>query len=141
MRANKMNPVWSGVFNTWKFNYKGKSICKILLPNPKIHAGPDYSWVITPNHDHLSEYAESITSEGLQKLILDHINYCNNCSRGKCNPMGRDITVFGKDYKSLCYWRPIFVHFNDPDETTVGIIKRLLELERKARDEEAQSEK
>ena len=42
-RENKMQIAW----NTWKVNYKGKMICRILLPDPKNHAGPDYAWVIT----------------------------------------------------------------------------------------------
>jgi hypothetical protein len=146
MRANKMNPVWSGTFNTWKFNYKGKCICKISLPDNAKHAGPDCSWIVTPSHEYSNEYAETITSEGLQSIFWDNIFYCvlsgkSPCSDGnkKCFEGsrgcagGRTKQLIGKEFTNICLCCPI-IEFRDPTPASVEIIKRLLELEQAARD-------
>jgi hypothetical protein len=148
MRVNKMSPVWSGVYNTWKFNYKGNIICKILLPDPKNHAAgrhTDYAWVVTLNLDHLSEYEESIISQGWQNIFWNNILYCvrskkspsynamNSCIETvKQCAGGKTITMLGRELNNICYSCPI-TEFRGPDEMTVEIIKKLMEWERKAR--------
>ena len=149
MRACKMNSVWSGVFNTWKFNYKGKAICKMLLPDDANHVAgrhKDYAWVVTPILDHMSEYEKSIISEGWQNNFWNNILYCVRSNKSPSNNAmnsciettklcagGRTMTILGRELTNICFACPI-TEFRGPDETNVGIIKRLLELEKQARE-------
>ena len=148
LRANRMKPLWHGL-NTWKANDKGTGLYSIMLcegdgegwgyygrPRPKILP----SWVVSPWLVHMCEYEESILSEGLQNLIWDNVFYCvhspgqsgKGCSSNKGCAGGHDVTILGKEFKGLCRCRP-HASVLDPDEAAIHGIKRLLELERKAR--------
>lgn len=151
MRENKMKPVWASMY-TWKCVYKGKGICsiRIAISGERGYSGPP-TWVISPNIEHISMYEESILSEGLQNIIWDNLGYCKRCylcdgSSQKLKAAGLppvhvgDCVVLGKEIKGLCLGRPCVGVFN-PDEAAVNGIKRLLELEKKARDDESAEKK
>jgi len=78
----------------------------------------------------LGEYEDAIINDGLQNIVWNGIKYCSSCTG--CAP-GRDVTLLGKECKGLCH-APV-VTVCDPDEATVNGIKRLLELEKQARNE------
>ena len=140
-RENKMNPGWSGVHNAWDAKCKGSTICKISLRNPgwaltgDNERSKNYTWVIKLYLNHKSAYEEAIINEGLQSIIWDGMYECTACLGGKKPCLGgRDYTVYGKEYKGVCphsFYREIF----DPDETTLNGVKRLLELEKQARND------
>ena len=147
LRANKMKPVWC-LTNQWNANYKGKTICKIHLRNggggwSNIERRDRDYWIIQLYRSHMHEYEETIMNDGLQNIIWDNIVYCRSCkpkgeSRVGCAP-GVNIKLLGKEIKGVCgcNWTTwIF----DPDEATVNGIKRLLELEQKARTESVHKE-
>lgn len=128
LRANKMSPTWANA-NAWKASYKGKGICYVRLEKEGFWDRKGL-WVITPLIDHYDEIEDVIMHEGLQTIIWDNLYYCKQCHPAPCNI--RDMTILGKEFKGLCGGRPP-VWFWDPDETTINCIKRMLELEKKAR--------
>jgi len=147
MRENKMQPVWC-LSNAWKAVYKGKCICYIRMPSgpydnqfdqPRMPEG-DRSrnfWVVTPYLNHISEYEWVIMEEGLHDLISENLYRCNSChpDRDDCALHRKDTrTILGNEVNGLCWGRPAYWFWN-PGEAEINCIKRLLELEKKARTE------
>lgn len=153
MRANKMSPGWAGFTNAWKAVCKRRCICYIQLGKGKGAASvKNASLVVTPFLEHITQYEETIISEGLQHFLWDNVLYCANkpkdsfppeefrnyalnppCNIWNCAP-GKTITVCGREMENICrngnrqhFW------FHNPDETALEAIKRFLELEQKAR--------
>jgi len=149
IRASKMKPVWT-LTNQWKAVYKGRNICRISLsPWSEFKK---YKWVVTAYLEHIKEYEEDVISEDLQNFLWDNVFYCVQkpkdlppaeefrnyalkypCNLWGCAP-GKTVTVCGKELTNICcngnrqhFW------FHDPDNATLEAIKRLLELEQKAR--------
>jgi len=151
LRANKMKPMWQGL-NTWGAKDKGIVLYSIML-----HVGKGYygrvgdlpSWGITLNPIHMNTYEGRIVHEGLQNFILDNVFYCVHSGRSDssgegCNPNkrcagGRDRTILGKELKALCGCRSLTWVW-DPDNAAIHGIKRLLELEQKARNENSKNQ-
>jgi len=139
LRDSKISPRWC-LTNWWNSSCKGKSICKIHLSDngwAKTGRSKTYSWHIASYLQYMDKYKETIMNEGLQNIIWDHFAYWRGCLTRCSNwtTTGRDITILGKEFKDLCgcaTWR-ICVH--DPDEITLNSVKRLLELEKRARNE------
>ena len=119
LRANKISPGCYGI-NRWKASNKGMGICFLLLENNSMRVRLDLTY--------MKVYEEAIMAEGLQKFVFDKISYCHNCSG--CKP-GIDITILGKELKSIC--RTMILYIQDPDEAAIDYIKKLLELEKRAR--------
>ena len=142
LRANKIKPVWA-VTNGWRGTYKGKVLYYIRLYNgwkEEEHMKDKYgkhSWVVTLYIEHnMYKYEDDIMKEGLQNFIWNNVHDCMLCRvpcHGK-NPPHKDMTVLGKEIKRLCRGRPLTWVF-DPDEAALNCIKRLLELEQKARND------
>ena len=142
LRASKMNPRWAGVHNTWNCSYKGKIICFIRL-GAIWHAArkvDKIKWEIAPNLINISAYENEIIDENMQNYIWDGLAYCKSCINSdglmrKCFP-GVNKTVLKKDIVGICggfYGGRIPISFQNPDETAINIINRLLELEKLAR--------
>ena len=119
LRANKLSPGCYGI-NRWKASNKGTGICFLLLENDSMRVRLDLTY--------MKEYEESIMAEGLQQFVFDKISYCHHCAG--CKP-GIDITLLGRELKDIC--RTMILYIQDPDEAAVDCIKKLLELEKKAR--------
>ena len=143
MQTNKMTLRWAGIHNAWKAAYKGKPILYIRL-NCKYRNEDKYAkWVITPYLINLKKYEDEITKEGLRDFVLNGFWRCQvfaygvPCGNG-CAP-GTDKTILGKELKNLChgnfYSGRNWVWFYDPDEMAINCIKKLLDLEKQARDE------
>ena len=131
LRENKLTPGWT-LSNTWNSRYKGKTIYTVVL-GEEVWNNSKF-WFVSLNLIHLDEYEESIVSAGLQKIVWDNIKYCESCTG--CAP-GRDATLFGKCCAGLCYKPDITVC--DPDGKTIDGVKKLLEFEKSARDENAKT--
>ena len=148
LRETKMKPVWT-VANGWKATCKGKPIYNAKLPSRE-NGGEDWifrtkkpsdktewvhSWVMMPYLNHINEYEDIIIDKGWQDIIWDHMCYCQTCSNG-CAP-GVAKTIVGKELTGLClcgtHSNCLRVLFVNPDETTIAVLKELLELERQAR--------
>ena len=127
MRESKINPGWYGV-NRWKASSKGTGICFLALENGYLNYTPPLTLRVRLDLTNLKEYEESIINEGLQSFVLERISYCHKCSG--CAP-GKDVTLFGKELKSVCRTMILFIH--DPDEAAVSAIKKLLRFEKRAR--------
>jgi len=150
LRANKMKPAWV-LTNQWKAVYKGRNICRISL-SPWNPPGKSRKWVVTAYLEHIKDYEEKITDEGLQNLVWDNVFYCVHKPKDSpppeesrqyaldpsCDFCGRDFgkntTICGKELTYICrngnrqyFW------FHDPDGAALSAIKRLLELEKQAR--------
>jgi len=147
MRANKMPPAYRPSY-CFKCSYKSKVICTIGLPSPqRNHYDNQFDqpwmpegirrknyWVIFPELNHFSEYANLIFDEGFHDIIWNEKNiyFCNKCN-GRDGSCSTNKSIFGREFKNLCGARSAFFWFFNPDETTIKCIKRLLELEQKAR--------
>jgi hypothetical protein len=94
-----------------------------------------HSWVIILHLDHADKYKESILNEVLQNNFMENVN-CGFCTHPQPCYI-KDLEIFGK--YGLC-GQPL-TWIQDPDETTVNIIKRLLEFERRAREAEINKNK
>ena len=147
MRENKMTLRWARFSNAWKASYKGKCICYVRLRGnsdvPSVGHSDTHLWVITPFLLHIDEYEESVIREGLENTVWDNMFYCKRCFPEKypegrpCVP-GRNIILLGKEIRGICVGRqPVWVW--DPGETAINCIKKLLELEQKARAEKTKS--
>ena len=129
LQANKMPPRFT-IWNWWEANCKGL-ICNLRLAYPwQKHM---YSWAVGVHLNHIEENKDEIISQGLQNIILDNIVRCINCGRPKCAP-GKTMTVLGQEIKGVCaYCPPTITWVYDPDEGALDCIKKLIELEKKAR--------
>jgi len=154
MRANKMKPAWC-LTNQWIAACKTRTICRITL-NPWNPFEKRTKWVVTAYLEHINNYEQTIIDENLQRAVWDHVVYCVQkpveslppvesrnygvgmhvpCNRWNCAP-GKNMTICGKELTNICrngnrqyFW------CHDPDKATLSAIKRLLELEQKARTE------
>jgi len=136
---------------TQSAKYKGKTICLLY-----VYSAADKNFVlpsmtgsqtliIVPYIEHLNIYENTIIKDGLHKLVLDSMYYCvwgeNSELSGKergCNPQkgcagGKAITRFGKSLADVCMSRTN-PFIRNPGEKEIEAIKRLLELEKQARD-------
>jgi len=129
-------------------NYKGERICSIFVyaeddwkyvgqHNP----GDAQYWIVTPELIHINKYDKVAINEGLQNILWDNINYCTHyrgngigCSPNKRCAGGRDLTILGKEFNGI-RWCGSHSSIKNPDEAAIKAIKRLLELEQQARDE------
>lgn len=140
LRENKMKPAWA-IHNGWKSIYKGKPIYYIRLGKEWVNNSKNVKWVVTPYLNHIKTYEEAIINEGWQNLVWDNLHYCRSCNNG-CAP-GASMTVLGKELTGLCYgtlYSGRFpVSFVDPGETMVYYIKRLLDIEKQAREDNAKN--
>ena len=144
LRENKLSPRFSRSSpNSWEADYKGKSICILSLRGAGMVQG---DWRIRLNLAHMEAYSETIMNEGLQEIIWNSVGYClyserspyfgmakaPGCSPNKPCRLGETRTVLGKEIKFCCHGGAGFI---SPAETTLNGIKKLLELEKQARDE------
>jgi len=145
LRTSKNKLAWYAR-NAWQVKHKNEILCGMSVGGQGWWGGYDSKrfWFIRYNLVHMSEYEEIIQSEGLQSIIWDNVVYCNGCptSSGekRASPKectgGKSRTVLGREINGLCHWRSIWNTLVwDPGEATINGIKRLLELEKKARDE------
>jgi len=127
--------------------FKGEYICHILIYGQDdwkhvqmCHPGDPIHWTVTLVLNHMNEYQDKIKDEGLQINFNDVIWRCTHGShgngKGRCDPGkpcagGRDLTIFGDGYDGICMW--LWPRIKNPDEAVIKKIKRLLELEKKAR--------
>ena len=139
LRANKFSVRQSTPGNTdgWRAVYKGKAICGMVFWP---YTGKN--WSVAPILYHKDEYTELVINRGLQHLFWDNVKYCDGCPPGTGEPRkykdrpcigGYNATLFGKEFKGICANNR---HTNNPnpDEARVNDIKKLLELEKNARD-------
>ena len=134
LRTNKMSPAWAGIHNAWKAMNKGKPICYIRLGGEWIRETKNVQWVVMPYLNHMHQYENMITDEGLQDIVWDDLHYCRGCAYN-CPPLSK--TILGKNFDNLChaqFYNGRFpVSFVNPDEVAYNQIKKLLEIEREAR--------
>jgi len=157
LRQNKIQLAWGNLKNSWawKANYKGKTIIGITM---KSDSWVDYDnkfWYIIP-YFNLKKHTEALMNEKLKNFIQDNQSYCvhgvNRRRKGNCNPKrvcagGISKTIFGKDFAGLCCGGnlnstdKIGVTFFDPDDVMIDWVKKLVELEKKTREEAIQKNK
>jgi len=125
MQENKMKIGIAGA-NLWSAKCKGKSIFGVALG--RSYGRDNKIWGVSLNLNNLTEYEDDVINEGLQGIVWDYIRYCAHCSG--CAP-GIDTVLLGKEFKNICPGLILFI--NDPDETMLNGVKRLIELEKQAR--------
>ena len=150
LRYNKMSPGFSGVTDTWKASCKGNNICKIYINQAKSIFGIDLYL------NHIEKYKETVIKADLQNFVLDNILYCVQASKlekpDDSLPMkyygsssypcywnsrgcgGKTMTILGKEIFNKCNGgNSQYYHFADPNEAEINAIKKLIELEKEAR--------
>jgi len=135
LRENKMNPAWT-LHNAWKAMYKGKPICYIRLgwAFGKGEDNDNGKWEVTPYLNYINDYEYIIINEGLQNIIWDNLCFCKSCGNNCAGSVER--IILGKEIKNLCggiIFNRFPVPVANPDDTDINNIKKLIELEKKAR--------
>lgn len=156
LRDKNLPLKWGRYINTWSAVYKGKPICSVRIDvwqtmghhrgyyDDRLGSPP--CLVITPRLANIEAYKETIMNEGLQDYIWDNANSCvyserspsyglkkaPGCSPGKPCAPGKDITVLGRVIKHNCCCFVMSIW--NPDEVAMSCVKRLLELEKQARE-------
>jgi hypothetical protein len=137
-RAGFKHKIHSSTNNGHNVFYNKEYMCKILI-NKEKEDRPMY-WTIQPCLSNLSKYEYIIKNEGLAVLPWKP-NYCihkkepdktkinNTCS--SCPVKGVDRLMFGDEFTQCC---KLFPSVKNPNEAELNRIKRLLELEKMARD-------
>ena len=145
MRENKMPfKLYTSSTRSQRAAYKNTPICNIIvcIDGDNFLSGELKYWSLALNLVHMEKYEPIIRDEGLRIEFNSKISFCGHSRHGNgktaCDPDkicvgGRDMTVFGDGYDGICKW--LWPFTENPDEAAVKIIKRLLELERQARDE------
>ena len=147
LRENNINLKWTGIQNGYSETgqtHFGQGLCHIELKNDYWQNG-DASWRVCVPLPNIGKYEEALANEGFRNFIWAHIYICNKTAADACNGgeksvyachRGIDITVLGKEIAYACRLRNgrhVSIYVYDPGETETGYIKRLIELEQKAR--------
>jgi hypothetical protein len=148
LREKNINLKWTGIQNKWSETGQtygeGKGICYVGLGDTS-QKGKKDGWLVSITLEHLNEYDASILNEGLQEFITANIYFCDKTTVNACNggeksiyacQRGKDIKILGKEFKYVCRIRnqsSVSVYVHNPDEAAINSIKRLMELENKAR--------
>jgi len=147
MRENKM-PLKIGSSSTRNQGavYKGEQICTVIVYGEddwkhvgQRNPGDSLYWTVTPKLNYMDRYEDAAVSEGLENILWDNVNICQNHSGNKmgCSPDkkcagGRDLTILGKVFHGVTWCYPHSI-IKNPDEAAIKAIKKLLELEQEAR--------
>ena len=139
LQTNKMQLKWDA-WNTWKVHGKSKVLCWVKL---NLFVRP-ITWIVSPCLTNINEYEESIINEGWQDFVWDNFKRCRSDCHGSCGGAGI-VTILGKEFFDICqevfYVNNKKVDFINPDEAAINRIKKLLELERAAREKESAEKK
>ncbi|MCL2433645.1 MAG: hypothetical protein FWD16_03905 [Clostridia bacterium] len=132
LRKNKMSPGWAGYHNAWDAKCKGKTICKVRLGaeyKETVHINGN--WNVTLYLKNTMKYENTIFEENLQNFIWDNVSFCHSC--GTCAPEQKNVIFLGKEMNGVCRHCYNQIRFRSPNASDMDKIKRLLELERQAR--------
>jgi len=128
IKENKMTPSWASA-NSWKVNYKSKSVCYIRLTGTQFYNVGENAWHIatfTQFDEHLKELVLS-ESDTVKAIVQNHLD--ENAPCGGCMP-ALDRHTVNKDYKNICSCTCI--NLNTPDENLCNFAKKLVMLRRDA---------
>jgi len=153
MRESKMPfKIHSTSQSSQSARYKNKIICQLMIYSAadKNFVYGEFTgfqaWLVIPSLDRINNYEDLIIKNGLQNVLWDNALYCvwgenSGLSKKnqKCNPNngcagGVSLARCGKTLKGVCMCRTYPI-FRNPNKVEIAAIKRLIELEQKARDE------
>jgi len=141
MRENKMPfKLYTSNTRSYRVDYKGWTLCYIFLHHVddicnNIHQGKPSFIKISPTLQLFDTYKDIVIKENLTAVKWDDnvTDYtCDICHGGR-NHESVDRTIFNKDFKHICKWRGLKAH--NPDAAEFEILKKLLLLDQKARNE------
>ena len=104
-------------------------------PNQPSRTSWERSWCVTPFLRNLVEYEHLITDETDKKIIVDNLYGCVPYCGSGCQPETK-ITVCGTELVRYCHSTMLAnrsLWIVNPDEAEIGSIKKLLEMEKQAR--------
>ena len=129
--TNKARLCWFAR-NAWRIKLKGENLCALSTGFAGWWSDNDHKWWICCNASNVNMYESILADEGLQDFILDNITQCRLCNpKGKCGNQ-KSVTVLGKEFL-IC--GDVSIGVWDPGEKAVKRMKRVIELEKAARDE------
>jgi len=129
LRENKFELKRGGISRWVVMHNKHQILSFCLGRNADWWCKNDYWYVdLTPTYLHV--YEDSIIAASLQDFVLSNIKFCVNCSLG-CFP-GKNAVILNKEIIGICITKQ-FLYFCDPGAKVISSIKRLAELEKKAR--------
>ena len=105
------------------------------------HEGHYLGWVLVKKNGEWAfqifnflDFGESIHSdekdESFKKAVHDHVSICKAPCHDECW-RAKDAKIFGREFKSVCSQHSL--DFINPDEKTMGHIKKLIEYSRKTK--------
>jgi len=114
LNDNQMQPEQWWDSTTWRIPYGEYYLFAI---------GADRNlWVLT---FFMGDYKGEFDGE-FAKAIHSHVNVCASCHGDdtKVCPRGKDMTIFGKEFKNACI--QFTIRFENPDENEFDSIKKLI---------------
>ena len=144
MRENKMPfNLYTSNTRSYRVDYKKWTFCYMFFHhldddnNEHIPPGTPSHVKISPTLILFNRYKDIIISENLTNIKWeeDQFHGCNPCRNGNggCGHKGVDRTIFNENFKLICKWRGLQV--KNPDTITFEIIKKLILLDKNAKDE------
>ena len=147
MRENKMPfKLKSSSTRMQVAEYKSEHICHVFIYaeddwqyGDQHNQGDPQYWSVTPILNNINKYEGLLMNQEMQNILWNNINYCRHYNGNGigCNPNkgcagGRDLTLLGKKFNGIAYCYP-HSRIKNPNATAIANIKKLLELEQKAR--------
>jgi hypothetical protein len=121
--------------------YKNEWICYILIYGAN-EMKTDYAyWSVAPCLNHTERYESELIDNEIKDIIWDGVRFCTRClnSAGKFPPRdcagGITVTVLEKEIEGVCAHKLPLPCFRNPDKATIDKVKKLLKIEKKARDD------
>lgn len=115
LNANQMQPQQWFDENFWRIPYGGYYLFGIFLEKNKWN-------LFFFSGDYKGEFEECFI-----KTIHDRVNICVSCHGDNTDicPKGKDMTIFGKEFKNACI--QFTIHFENPKDDDITCVKELTE--------------
>ena len=135
LQKNGMRLKWDA-WNTWKVFHKNKVLCWVRI---NLFVRP-IAWIVSPCLANIDEYEDTVIGEGMRGFVWDSVKRCRPDCRGSCRGKdtgGKTVMMLGREIHDICgevfYVNNKKIDYSNPDKDAIERIKKLLELEKIAR--------
>jgi hypothetical protein len=110
----------------WCVNYKGESVCYILIYSTASAEDSKEPWVVWSDDSGSDWFANSQLDEQSKEFAWGNVDICGNTVVACGGCMGRKRKqIFGKEFDTVC---GITFRFNNPNAEAVECLMKLAEL-------------
>ena len=110
----------------WCVNYKGQSVCYILIYSPASTIDSTEPWVVWSDDSYTNPFEDHQLDECIKEIAWKNVDICGNVN-GDCGGCKGKISkiIFGKKFDNVC--GTIF-RFNNPDADAVECAKKIVAI-------------